>query len=84
LVDDDIRIDCRVEDGGGTTNDLWIINTGEHLLEHDIKVRWRVPSTGEHGAFLLPKDIPIGEERVLRDFLRDTEAGAECRIEIID
>ena len=66
------------------TNDLWIVNIGEEILQVDTKVRWRVPSTGEHGAFLLPKDIPVGEERVIRNFLGDTEGGAECRIALID
>ena len=80
----DPRIDCRIKPDKPITNDLWIVNNGEHILEHDTKIRWRIPSTGQHGAFLLPKDIPVGEEGVLRNFLVDTEGGAECRIEVAD
>ena len=86
MVDNDPRIDCHVGEGtgDGMTNDLWLINIGEKILEHDLKIRWSIPSTGQHGAFLLPKDIAVGEQKVIRDFLVDTENGAECRIEIID
>jgi hypothetical protein len=84
MDDDDRRIDCRIKDDEPITNDMWIVNIGEKILEVDLKIRWSIPSTGQHGAFLLPKDIPVGEEKVLRDFLVDTEGGAECRIAIID
>jgi hypothetical protein len=80
----DPRIDCRIKPDKPITNDLWIVNNGTHILEIDTKIRWRIPSTGQHGAFLLPKDIPVGEEKVLRNFLVDTKGGAECRIEIAD
>jgi hypothetical protein len=63
---------------------MWIINRGQHIIEHDTKVRWSVPATGQRGAFMIPKDIPVGAERVLRNFLKDVEGGAECRIQIID
>ena len=65
------------------TNDLWIVNVGTDILPAGTKISWRIPATGEHGAFLLPKDIPVGEERVLTDFLADVEVGSECRIQII-
>ncbi len=84
LVGDDTRIDCTIKNDKPITNDMWLINTGEHILEINTKVRWRVPATGEHGAFLLPRDIPVGAERVLRNFLADVQGGSECRIEIID
>ena len=79
----ELAIDCAIKDDQPITNDFWVVNVGTQILPAGTMIRWRVPATGEHGAFLLPKDIPVGEERVLVDFLADVPIGSECRIQII-
>lgn len=82
IRDNDPSIDCRIEDDNPITNDLWIVSIGEHILEIGTGIRWRFPSIGPARSSLLPEDIPAGEEKMLRNFLEDTEGGAGCRIAI--
>jgi hypothetical protein len=76
-------IGCKVKDVGAATDDFWIINTGDVTLPMGLKVRYRVPSTGDHGAFELPRDLAVGQKLKISNLLNDAAPGAPCSVRII-
>lgn len=76
-------VGCKVQAPGATTDDIWIINTGDVTLPMGSKIRYRVPSTGDHGAFELPRDIAVGQKFKIVDLLNGALSGAPCTVRII-
>ena len=76
-------VGCKVQAPGATTDDIWIINTGVVTLPMGSRIRFRVPSTGDHGAFVLPRDIAVGQKLKVVDLLNDAASGAPCTVRII-
>lgn len=76
-------VGCKVQAPGATTDDIWIINTGDVTLPMGSKIRFRVPSTGDHGAFELPRDIAVGQKLKIADLLNDAASGASCTVRLL-
>ncbi|HVY50069.1 MAG TPA: hypothetical protein VHA07_00765 [Devosia sp.] len=79
----EVAIDCRVKAEDGLDGDLWIINTGEAPISAGTAIRFRVPSTGDHGAFELNRSILPGARVKVPDLLHGAEGGAPCGVQII-
>lgn len=85
LSDFEMRLDCTVKSpDGAPTDDLWIVNVGEADLPEGLKVRFRVPASSDHGAFLLPRAVPVGKKLLVAGQLNEAPSGAPCRAAIID
>jgi hypothetical protein len=78
-----VAIECKVKSAFGTTDDMWLINTGNVELPSGIQIKFRVPSTGDHGVFLLPRTLDVGEKLKLSDLLHDAETGAPCAVKVL-
>lgn len=78
-----LALDCDVLGPDATTDDFWIVNTGEAELPAGLKIRFKVPSTGDHGAFLLPRPVPVGKTTRIGGLLHAAEAGAPCTAGIL-
>ena len=78
-----VALDCAIKDEQATTTDLWLVNVGTADLEAGLKIRYRIPATGDHGAFYLPRTIAVGEQARLSDFISEIPVGEVCSVEII-
>lgn len=78
-----LMVDCMVKDNAPTTDDMWIVNVGSTDLPAGVKIRFAVPSTGDHGAFLLNRSIASGHKAKVADLLHDARSGAPCRAQIL-
>lgn len=76
----EMALDCKVADAG---DDLWLVNFGSDEIPAGTKVRFSVPSTGDHGAFLVPRGIEAGKTIKISDLLHGAENGAPCRVQIL-
>lgn len=76
-----LMLDCKVAEAG---DDLWLVNFGSDEIPSGTKVRYTVPSTGDHGAFLLPRSIDPGKTIKISDLLHGADDGAPCRVQILD
>jgi hypothetical protein len=80
----DLAIECSVHSPSGFTNDVWFMNVGTGDLESGTTIKWRIPSTDEHGAFLLPRTLESGEQIKISDLLLDDAAsGAPCTSKLL-
>lgn len=81
---DNLKVDCDIRDGNLDTDDFWIVNVGTATLKAGLKLRYIVPASDDRGAFLLPRDIPVGKKGKIRDLLSEkVPSGSECRIQIL-
>ena len=78
-----IAIACTIADPLGTTDHFWIVNSGDVALPLGLKVRYRVPATGDHGAFVLPQQIAVGARLLIPNLLHGAPDGAPCTAQII-
>jgi hypothetical protein len=79
-----LELDCAIKDKTPMTDDFWIVNVGTKPLPMGLKLKYAVPSVGDRGAFLLPREIMPGERAVLRDFISEEVAiDSECRIQVL-
>ena len=76
-------VDCKVSSPLGVTDDIWIINTGDVVLPSGVQINFRVSSSGDHGAFLLPRSLGVGEKIRIRNLLHDAESGAPCTVKLM-
>lgn len=83
-VQDELLLDCAVPGVEfAATNDLLIKNLGSSDLPAGLKLKFRVRSTGDHGAFLLPNSIGAGKQLLIADMLHGATAGAPCDAQAI-
>lgn len=78
-----LAIACAVVEPLGNTDHFWIVNAGDTALPVGLKVRYRVPATGDHGAFALPKQVAIGGKLMIPNLLHNAPDGAPCDAKII-
>lgn len=78
-----LALECSVRDPRGITDDFWLVNVGNGDLPAGTKVKFSVPSTGDHGAFLLPRSVEVGEKIRIANLLHDAESGAPCTAKIL-
>ena len=78
-----LALDCDVDDEAPVTDDFFIINVGSEELPAGLKIRYEIPSTGERGAFLLPRSLAAGQKAKIADLLEQVDAGTECRAMVI-
>jgi hypothetical protein len=78
-----LAVDCKVQSPLAVTDDIWIVNTGNTVLPSGITIKYRVPSTGDHGAFLLPRSIEVGDKLKISDLLHGAESGAPCTAKVL-
>jgi hypothetical protein len=57
-----LALDCDVEGEAPVTDDFFIVNIGSAELPEGLKIRYEIPSTGERGAFLLPRSLATGQK----------------------
>jgi hypothetical protein len=76
-------VGCKVQAPGASTDDIWIINIGDVTLPMGSRIRYRVPSTGDHGAFELPRDLAVGQKLKVSDLLSDAASGAPCTVRLV-
>jgi hypothetical protein len=76
-------IDCQVKDVVPTTDDLWLLNDGNAELPAGLKIKFHVPATGDHGAFMLNRSIAAGHKIKIAGLLDDAPSGAPCRVQIL-
>ena len=74
----DASLSCKI-----ITGELWLLNTGGRDISGGTRVRFTVPSNGDHGAFLLPRGIDAGQKLKLSDML-GAGAGGACRVQILN
>ncbi|MBI4921811.1 MAG: hypothetical protein HY834_08675 [Devosia nanyangense] len=73
-----LAVECSVRDPNGVTDDFWLINVGDAALPPGTRVKFSVPSTGDRGAFLVPRSIEVGQQIRIADLLHGAESGAPC------
>jgi hypothetical protein len=57
------QIACRVPgESSEVADDLRFTNIGDVLIPGGTAVFWHLKQTGEHGSFLLKRDLPVGAE----------------------
>lgn len=78
-----MALDCSVADPLGSTDHFWIVNAGNVALPGGLKIRYRVKATGDHGAFLLPRQVAVGGKLLIPNLLHDAPDGAPCTAQII-
>lgn len=78
-----MALDCTVADPLGDTDHFWIVNAGNVALPGGLKIRYRVKATGDHGAFLLPREVAVGGKLLIPNLLHDAPNGAPCTAQII-
>jgi hypothetical protein len=76
-------VDCSVKAPGGSTDNMWVINTGEAELAAGTSIRFRVRSTGDHGAFQLNRSIQPGGRLEIPHLLHGAANGAPCSVQIL-
>jgi hypothetical protein len=76
-------VDCSVKAPAGPTDRMWIINIGETDLAAGTPIRFRVRSTGDHGAFRLNRSIVPGGRIEIPNLLHGAQNGAPCSVQII-
>jgi hypothetical protein len=83
-VQTELLFDCAVPGVEfAATNDLLIKNLGSSDLPAGLKLKFRVRSTGDHGAFLLPNSVGAGKQLLIADMLHGAIAGAPCDAQAI-
>ena len=66
-----LAIACRVAgDPEARPNDLRFTNVGDVLIPAGTRVFWLLKQTGEHGSFLIGRDLPVGADVPDLDVLR--------------
>lgn len=84
-TDETLAIECAIQSPSGFTNDVWFINVGTGDLESGTTIKWRIPSTDEHGAFLLPRTLEVGDKVKISDLLHSNlESGTPCTAKILN
>jgi len=79
-----LQLDCAIRDQDPTTSDFWLVNVGTDALPVGTRVQYRIPATGDRGAFMLRQEIPAGKARVLPNFISAAvKVGSECAVQII-
>ena len=73
------QINCAV----AATNDLLIQNVGSVDLQAGVKLKFRVRSSGDHGAFILHRTIGAGKQLLIPGMLDGATAGAACDAQIL-
>jgi hypothetical protein len=76
-------VECKVKGPLGVTDDMWVINTGNVILPSGILIKFRVPSTGDQGEFLLPKTLDVGDKVSVADLLSDAPNGSPCKVKLV-
>lgn len=76
-------VGCSVKAPEGSTDNMWVINTGESELAAGTPIRFRVRSTGDHGAFRLNRSILPGGKIEVANLLHAAGNGAPCTVQII-
>jgi hypothetical protein len=80
---DFLALACAVADPLGSSNSFWIVNAGNVALPVGLKIRYRVAASGDRGAFLLPRQIAVGDKLLIPNLLHGAPDGAPCKAEII-
>lgn len=79
-----LNLDCSIRDEVPTTSDMWLVNVGNAALPAGTKVQYRIPATGDHGAFMLQQEIPAGKSKKLPNLISvAVQVGTECAVQII-
>jgi hypothetical protein len=80
----DAQIDCAVPGAEfAMTNDLLIENVGSVDLPAGAKLKFRVRSSGDRGAFILHRTIGAGKQLLIPGMLHGATAGAACDAQIL-
>lgn len=79
-----LAVNCSVVGEHESSDDFWVVNVGDATLEPGTKLRYRVPDSGDHGAFLLPSRLAAGEKLKVRGLLHAASHDAPCIIRILD
>lgn len=81
-----LAVSCSVagEREAAPSDDFWVVNVGDTDLDAGIKLRYRVPDSGDRGAFLLPAKLAAGEKLKVRGLLHAASHDAPCIIQILD
>ena len=83
-TDFNAQIDCEVPGvESATTNDLVIENVGASDLPAGSKIRFRVPSSGDRGAFQLNRGIKAGAKLKIAGQLHGATVGAPCTVQLL-
>jgi hypothetical protein len=78
-----LALACTVADPLVNGDSFWIVNAGNVALPVGLKIRYRVHATGDHGAFLLPRQVAVGGKLLIPNLLHGAAEGARCKAEII-
>jgi hypothetical protein len=78
-----LAVDCEVHSVAPTTDDLFIINTGNTQLPSGTQINFRVASSGDQGGFLLPASIDVGAKLKVSGLLHAAQSGAPCAVKIV-
>jgi hypothetical protein len=79
-----IKLACIV---GGTPsefpNDIWMTNTTSATMLKGTVLSFTIPSVGVKGSFLLPSNVPAGQQVRIADIFGGAEAGSPCSIKLV-